>query len=231
MRRKVERRVTVSINKEEVLGAAIRMARCPQHCRETAVVEWVNGTVQISWTEDSDTKIDGTPRARMPGRSRTARKDRIDMVGKTYGNWVVLGYAEPHAAPSGVQRSMVLARCGGCNTEKTVSAANLREGATTQCRDCALAEQTVPEAERRCYWCDATGTPDKSPRECEKHARQSWRAGLCPCGEFPFYRVMDCPKCGRKKGTGKPVKRKDVQLKRSGTKQRAASLKAKGRSR
>lgn len=85
MRRKIERRITVSINKDEVLAAAIRMARCPPHCRKSAVVDWVNGTVQIAWIENSDTNADGTPKARMLGRTKVARSDRIEMVGKTYG--------------------------------------------------------------------------------------------------------------------------------------------------
>lgn len=70
-------------------------------------------------------------------QSETAKKNREDMIGKTYGKWTVLEALEREYEGKAI--SKMLCRCE-CGKEKEVDMISLKQSRSTQCKSCSAKE-------------------------------------------------------------------------------------------
>lgn len=206
MRRVSERKVTVELTELEVDTAILAMARCPKKFHHAASITFEDGGYVVRWTECSkndNTQPDADPERSEKARAREAkaRRDKIPMVGKTFGKWTVLAPADRRVFPGGGQQTMWLCRCE-CGSERDVNGHAMRSGKSTACPPCASGR--VPDDERICKYCEVPLSPRSvQPTICPRCSRQIERmkkrvkGGLCPCGKFPYYPSKPCPKCDR----------------------------------
>lgn len=75
----------------------------------------------------------------------------IDLAGQRFGSWTVLCMATPDK--TGFTRWRC--RCEGCQRVRLVRSQSLREGRSTQCNACRVANAKIQE--RTCRWCGRAG--------------------------------------------------------------------------
>lgn len=76
----------------------------------------------------------------MPWWASSNMPSLIDMIGKRFGRFVVIGEAEANVTPKGQRQRRYLARCD-CGVEKSVIGSHLRNGSIQSC-GCKNAENT-----------------------------------------------------------------------------------------
>ena len=115
-------------------------------------------------------------------RSRSMRgKGLIDLTGKKFGRWTVLGRAEDKIEKNGHHRTMWHCVCE-CGTEKDVSGSSLRSGGTLSC-GCLKLDTLTKKRDlvgRRFGRLVVTG-PSKTGVQCGDRVLKSWDC-VCDCG-------------------------------------------------
>lgn len=80
--------------------------------------------------------------ARKPSAGKKSGFPKIEMTGRRFGLWTVLG---PDLSISDQGCAFWVCRCEGCGTIKSLRGTMLRQGKSTGCRSCALRRRAQKE--------------------------------------------------------------------------------------